>query len=198
MQGAEDAVRRRLVETVHRELDRVQRDSNPDAYTQWIDGVKDRKIEDIKPYGKSRFKFSYLRSAVQQCLGILQQTSPVDSGRYRSSHNVFVDGVPLFPVVSEESNFGPLNYSDLIRLDKEESALIIPTVSYARRIEEGKKPERLGGGPWSAHGDHVYRNAAAALRRYWNGVVLITFRWESIAVSGKNMRQPAIEIQKMN
>lgn len=70
------------------------------------------------------YKYRYLREVVEVALNSLRKWSPVDSGDYVSSHQLYVNGqaVAVLPV----------------RLGPEDLIMISNPVPYARRIEVGK------------------------------------------------------------
>lgn len=194
--GAREQVKRTFVAEIRRQLDRVEQESGPAFTRRFIDGVKDRPIEDIDPFGRAFFTFHYLRDAVREAIEILRVTSPVDTGAYEASHNVFIDEDPLAPVVRKGDGGFPWQLGLLDRITDQSRVTITPTVEYARVIEEGTKRKK----PWSTQAQvpasGVYRTAATAIQRRWVGIVIARYEWVQLDVmDAQYRRQPAIVLE---
>lgn len=83
--------------------------------------VKGRPVENAQRL--IVFKYRYDLEVIRLIVKALQDASPVDSGRYKQSHQLYLDGVPV-----------PLNTP--IRRGQE--VMIANPVVYARRLEVGK------------------------------------------------------------
>lgn len=185
LKGARDQVQKALAEVVEAELERVVRDDHPSGYEQFIDGVKDRPIADIEPFGEAVFHFTYHVEIVAFALETLRALSPVDSGKYKHSHGVFIDG----------------NRVDDFRIIPPGSAVVIAsTLPYARRLEVASKwrhgPQKGQPRGWSIQpqvpqpADSIYRHAADTLNRRYGNVMKATYIW---AEAGGG-RVPAISL----
>jgi hypothetical protein len=187
LKGAMDQCQKALVRVVHEELSKVQRQSHPSRTERFIDGVENRPIEQIEPFGHAFFRFSYWEEIVVFALEVLTATSPVDSGDYKSQHSLYADDA----LVGSPAQIG--NASRVV---------IANTVPYARRLEipskwwfknSGKKGAPRG---WSVQSqvpqpkDSIYHHAAMTVRRKYGNVVNVSYTW--VEGEGASGRFPAI------
>jgi len=168
--AAREQVQEALVEVVEHELDRVKAESNPSSYDQFIDGVKDRAIEQIQPFGEAVFRFYYGREVIAFALEMLRALSPVLKGDYKRSHEVYVDGA----LTQDWRNIGV-----------SQRVVITSSLAYSRKVEVG----------WQEHehpGYAVYQHVAESLRRRYGNVARVTYQWVDVSTRG---RVPAIVIE---
>jgi hypothetical protein len=183
--GAREQVQKALVNVVHAELDRVKRESQPSGYEQFVDGVEDKPIGEIDPFGTAVFHFHYHVEIIAFALETLRALSPVRSGKYKHSHQVFVDGAAV---------------TDFRTIPDGASIVIASTSPYARRLEVPSKwrhgelkGQKRG---WSVQpqvpqpDDSIYKHAADTLNRRYGNVMKSTYIW---AEAG-GQRVPAISL----
>lgn len=185
LKGARDQVQKALVEVVQSELDRVIREDRPSGYDQVIDGVADKPIPQIEPFGVAVFSFHYGADVVQFALETLRALSPVESGDYRSGHYVFVNGARV---------------EDLSAVTSASQILIANTLPYARRLEMpskwryGSLKGQVRG--WSVQpqvpqpADSIYRHAADTVNRRYGNVMKASYTW----AEADGQRVPAISL----
>lgn len=188
LRGAEQAVQRAFVAAAHRALDRAVDDSQPTEITRFVDSVKGRPLEQVKPFGVVHWRFGYLGRIASAALTLLRETSPVDEGEYQREHVVFLDGVPV---------------TDLANLGEARRVVVSNAVPYARVIERGMH----GQVPWSKQPQvprqGVYRAAARALRRTFGHLADIDFTFVAIdhdaelgdTAPPRSTRFPAIAVE---
>ncbi len=187
--GARGQVKTLLIAEITRQVERVEQDNRPPFIRRFVDGVKDRPLAEIDPFGRAFFTFHYLRDAVRDAVEILRSTSPVDTGAYQSSHNVFIDDASIAPVVGKGDGGSLWSYSLLDRITDQSRVAISPTVEYARIIESGYRGS-------SVEAKHVYRNATTAIQRRWGGVIIARFEFIGQDVPGaRYARQPAMVLE---
>lgn len=192
--GAREQVQKLFVAEIHRQLDRAKTEARPSHVTQYIDGKKGAPIEGVDAFGVAVFEFNYMRRAVLDLIGILRTTSPVDTGTYQSSHNVFFDGEPQLPIAYKGN--GPMSWSPAMLdvIADQTKVTVAPTVEYARLIEQRAKrfAKRNAQVPLTG----VYRNAATAISRRWSSVIAVRYVWVDLDVGGSSAyaRQPGIEL----
>lgn len=197
MDGTRDQVQQRLVDVIHREKARVTNEFHPDTIIDFVDNDRNKPIEKIKPFGRYVGELCYLRTATHALIETLRQTSPFKTGTYQAAHNVFIDGIPIAPVIEADHMGGKslFNYSILNAITDQSSVIVTSTVPYARRIETGKKKD---GSPWAGT-NNIYRSAANTVRRLWGSVVIVKFGWKELDQnSGPYLRQPAITLTRAN
>lgn len=183
--GVREQCQAALVKAVQSELDRVKRESQPTSYEQTVDGVKDRPISKIDPFGNAVFHFQYWGEIATFALDTLKAISPLESGEYKADHKAFVDGAAVEP-----GTIGAV-----------QSVVIANIAPYARRLElpsewkfanSGKKGQPRG---WSVQpqvpqpGDSIYKHAADTVRRRYGNIVKVTYTWVEVEGNG---RVPAI------
>lgn len=81
-------------------------------------------LQSVRLPGPIVYKYRYLRELVVTAIRELQAISPVDSGRYRNSHTLYINGQPQ-----------ALGYANIKSGDE---VWITNPVPYARRLEVGK------------------------------------------------------------
>lgn len=183
-----DHVQQALAEVVQEELDRVVREDRPSGYEQSIDGVAGKAIAEIEPFGRAVFRFSYHVEIIAFALEILRALSPVKSGDYKHSHDVFING-------EQTSDFRSVPYGATIA--------IASTLPYARRLEVPTKwrkgPNKGQKRGWSLQAqvpqpsDSIYKHAVATLNRRYGNIMKATYAWVDAGDDGD--RVPAIILQ---
>ena len=188
LKGAEDACQKVLVGIVNEELGRVKREARPSGIEQYIDGVKDKRIKDIEPFGNALFFFSYWEEIVAFTLAMLQEFSPVDSGQYKQHHFIYADdGLVASPAdVGSARRVAITNTSDYAR------RLEIPSKWWFKK--SGKKGAERG---WSVQPQvpqpksSIYQETVSTVRRKYGNIVMVKYAWVS-ADGGDGGRFPAV------
>lgn len=128
----------------------------------FVDGRAEAPLETVKPDGgRIVFEFEILFDVLRFIAFTLVEKSPVKTGRYRSSHQLFADGVQvltqgeLFPAAREYVFLNPL--------------------PYARKIEAGKMKMSVPGS------SHVYEQTAQIARRRFGNIAQIRFTYRALA-----------------
>ena len=153
------ATHRILVETAKREHAKIMRqDPRPSSFSRFVDGAKGAPEEAVKPNGVIVYEYNRLGEVVQFTLDTLFDRSPVDSGAYRKSHMLFVDGHPV---------------RNLANWREGQEVVILNTVPYARKIEQGRMKMRVSGT------SRVYQTAARIVRRRYGNLASIYFTYRS-------------------
>lgn len=195
--GVREAVQKEVAAFITRQVEEIHREHRPSHTRQWVDGVEGKPVETIDPFGRALFQFQYWDLVLADALDILRSTSPVDTGSYRASHNVFTyAGDPLAPVITKMENPPLYSPASLKIADGTYQAIIAPTVPYARVIETGMNGKK----PWSKQPQvplvGVYRNATTAIQRRWTGIVFARLEWLELDVNdARYRRQPAMVLE---
>jgi hypothetical protein len=139
-------------------------------YDVYVDGREGAPLESVKPDGTIRAEFQLVNEALAWISTQLQLHSPVLTGRYAKSHELFADGVD-----TENPNAAP----------PAEEYVFINIQPYARKIEGYRG---LGGvvhrGPSSPQApDGVYQAVATLAQRRFGNVAKITFSYRT-AIGG--------------
>jgi len=154
-------------------------------YDVFVDGREGAPLTSVKPDGVIRAEFQLVNEALAWIFQQLQQHSPVRTGRYASSHELFADGVG-----TENPNAAP----------PAEEYVFLNTQKYARKIEGDKgRPPSSPQAP-----DGVYQAVATLARRKFGNVAKITFSYRTAIggdiIGGKagdrsRLRNPAIIVR---
>lgn len=91
-------------------------------YTVWVDGKKGAPLASVKPDGIIIAEFELVQELLSWIHEQLQKHSPVKSGLYARSHELFADGVQV-----ENPNDAP----------QADEYVFLNTQRYARKIERG-------------------------------------------------------------
>lgn len=106
---------------------------------------------------------------------LLVENSPVLTGDYQDSHQLYADGVPV-------SKFDPAMQAD--------EWVFLSTVPYARKIERGQSDQAPDG---------VYQAVAAMASRRFGNIASVKFTFRSLSngrgKEGQGDRQPAILVR---
>jgi hypothetical protein len=149
-------------------------------YDVYVDGREGAPLASVKPDGVIRAEFELVNEALAWINTQLQIHSPVLTGRYAKSHELFADGVD-----TENPNAAP----------PAEEYVFINIQPYARKIESGRSSQAPDG---------VYQAVATLAQRRFGNVAKITFSYRT-AISGEiiggragdrsSQRNPAIIVR---
>ena len=149
-------------------------------YEVFVDGREGAPLTSVKPDGVIRAEFQLVNEALAWISTQLQLHSPVKSGRYAKSHELFADGVD-----TENPNAAP----------PAEEYVFLNTQPYSRKIERGQSPQAPDG---------VYQAVATLAQRRFGNVAKITFSYRT-AIGGdiiggragdrSDLRNPAIIVR---
>lgn len=149
-------------------------------YTTIVDGREGAPLTSVKPDGIIRTEFELVNEALAWISTQLQMHSPVLSGRYAKSHELFADGVD-----TENPNAAP-------------PAAVYTFLNiqpYARKIERGQSSQAPDG---------VYQAVATLAQRRFGNVASITFSYRTAIGGGlvggrkgdrSSQRNPAIIVR---
>jgi len=149
-------------------------------YDVYVDNREGAPLTSVKPDGVIRAEFHLVNEALAWIMTQLQMHSPVLTGRYASSHELFADGVD-----TENPNNAP----------PAEEYVFLNIQPYSRKIERGLSPQAPDG---------VYQAVATLAQRRFGNVAKITFSYRT-AISGEiiggkagdrsELRNPAIIVR---
>jgi len=125
----------------------------------FVDGREGAPLASVKPDGVIRAEYQLVNEALAWISTQLQLHSPVLSGRYAKSHELFADGVD-----TENPNLAP----------PAEEYVFINIQPYARKIERGQSSQAPDG---------VYQAVATLARRRFGNVAKIDFSYRT-AIGG--------------
>lgn len=177
------ATQRALVDTAKREHAVIMNTSpHPTSFTRRVDGKLGAVEETVKPDGIIVYDYPRMDEIVQVAMNTLFDLSPVYTGEYRLSHQIFVGGKAV---------------RNLEEWDGTSDIVISNFLPYSRKIELGKMHMRVPGT------DHVYEQAAHLIDRRYGNVAHVAFVFQGViagaAASGKagnksDNRYPALRI----
>ncbi|MCU0731651.1 MAG: hypothetical protein MUE84_08690 [Hyphomonas sp.] len=150
---APENIRKELARFARRELANViaSGEASP-IYTKFVNGREGAEEETVEPPGPILYEFSYWRPIIEFVLQFLERRSPVDTGRYQSSHKVMLG-------------------SQFIEADTTISAgeevTVVATVPYSRKIEVGFMRMSVP--------DGVYQDAMRAVQSQFRGMIRVKF-----------------------
>lgn len=148
--------------------------------TTFVDGREGVSLGSVKPDGIIRTEFELVNEALAWIMTQLQRFSPVLSGRYAKSHELFADGVD-----TENPNAAP----------PASEYVFINIQPYARKIERGQSSQAPDG---------VYQAVATLAQRRFGNVAKITFSYRTAIGGGlvggrkgdrSSQRNPAIIVR---
>jgi hypothetical protein len=182
-QATAEATKRLLVETAKREHAKVMKTApRPQAFTRVVDGRRGLPEEAVSAFGRIDYLYPRLEAVAQFAMEKLFEFSPVDSGEYRNSHTLFLNGQSV-------SNLSAWKAGDEVS--------IANPVPYARKIEVGAMTMRVPGT------DHVYERASRSVKRRYGAVANIRFTFRGVVAGGggrganridRDTRQPVLLI----
>lgn len=149
-------------------------------HTITVDGREGAPLASVRPDGIVRAEFELVNEALAWINTQLQMHSPVLSGRYAKSHELFADGVD-----TENPNAAP----------PAQEYVFLNIQPYARKIERGQSSQAPDG---------VYQAVATLARRRFGNIAKIDFSYRTAiggaVVGGRagdrsDMRNPAIIVR---
>jgi hypothetical protein len=145
IKGTREEVQRRFVAFAREQHSRVMRsDPRPASFLRTVDGVVGAREDAVRYDGIIIYDYPRIPSVVAFAMEKLIEKSPVESGAYRDSHTIFLNGEPV-------SNLKGYRPGDDVAISN-----LMP---YTRKIELGKMKMRVAGT------DHVYQQALQAITR---------------------------------
>jgi len=161
------------------------------SYDVFVDGQEGAPLTSVKPDGVIRVEFQLVNEALAWISTQLQIHSPVLTGQYAKSHQLFADGVD-----TENPNAAP----------PAEEYVFLNTQPYARKIEGYRGlagvVHRAPSSPQAPDG--VYQAVATLAQRRFGNVAKITFSYRTAIggdiIGGKEgdrsrLRNPAIIVR---
>lgn len=122
-------------------------------------------LDQVALPGPIVFKYDYRRAIVDAAMAALRAASPAQTGKYRDSHTLFVNGAAVSSLPS--------------RLAPDDEIMIANPVPYARRLEVGKT--RSGRSFVLAVEDRIYeRVAKRVLAPRYRSVAKIEFNYATL------------------
>lgn len=162
-QATADATQRLLVSVAKREHGKVMRTPpQPRSFTRTVDGVEGAREEAVEPDGVITYFYPRLDAVVQFALETLFDLSPVLSGAYRSSHQLFLGGVPA----ANMANWTPGT-----------EILISNLQPYARKIDLGVMKMRVSGTA------RVYERAVRRVNARFGNSAKALYGWRSFGTA---------------
>jgi hypothetical protein len=151
-------------------------------YDIFVDGREGAPLTSVKPDGVIRVEFQLIYEAVAWIYQQLEKHSPVLTGRYASSHELFADDVH-----TETPNTPP----------PAEEYIFVNVQPYARKIERGLSPQ-------APAPEGVYQAVAKLAKSKFGNIANIRFSYRtamgSAIIGGKpgdrsKLRNPAIVVK---
>jgi hypothetical protein len=137
-------------------------------YDVYVDGRKGAPLTDVKPDGVIRAEFHLVFDVLAWIATQLQTHSPVLTGRYAKSHELFADGAE----VNDPDHAPPADEYVFTNIQP-----------YARKLERGKSSQAPDG---------VYQAVATLAQQRFGNVAKITFSYRTV-IGGE--RNPAIIVR---
>jgi hypothetical protein len=137
-------------------------------YDVYVDGQEGAALTDVKPNGVIRAEFHLVNEALEWIAEQLRTHSPVLTGRYSKSHELFADGTQ-----ADDPNAPP----------PADEYVFVNTQSYARKLERGKSSQAPDG---------VYQAVATLAQRRFGNLAKITFSYRTVLGGERN---PAIIVK---
>jgi hypothetical protein len=155
-----DLVRKSLIAKAKLEHQKVMdTDPRPIAFTRFVDGKKG-EVEDAAGFRSViLYIYSRLDMVAKFALNALIEGSPERTGRYKASHVLYLNGMPV---------------ADLTKYQAGDEIAISNTLPYSRKIEVGSMRMRVPGT------DHVYQKAMQRTRRNMGNLATVRFEYREI------------------
>jgi hypothetical protein len=144
------------------------------AHTTTVDGVKGASEDSVRPDGTIEYAFNLLPDVFSWISEMLQQFAPVLSGRFKSSFELYADGVVIDPsgIIPQAAVF-----------------IFMSIVEYASKIEgENKAPES------KQAPNGVFESVAVLAQQHFGNQVNISFGYRQPFESASAHETPAITI----
>ena len=138
-------------------------------YKIFVDGVQGAALESVKPNGVIVAEFELVQDVLVWIAEQLFKFSPVKSGLYQKSHELFADGKHVEAL------------GQLIPLAEE--YIFVNTVPYARKIERGLSSQAPEG---------VYQSIAALARQRFGNIARTSYTFATLPGGERN---PAIVVK---
>ena len=176
-------VKAKTIEVAHSELRQaVDRDGFDNRPVVITDGAPRRAPEQVKPFGKIVFTARpNMAEVVRWALSELQKKSPVKTGRYASSHAVFLNGAEIQGNIWETLRKAT-NGTDRVQ--------IVNTQPYARKIEGATANKKTGRGRRRG----ISRQARAGVYRPVLRALVNRYS-KSMFFDYKNVKLPALSVK---
>lgn len=126
----------------------------------FVDGKQGASLESVRADGTISVEFELVGDVLTWISAMLQQHSPVKSGRYKRSHILLADG-------------SEVAVSDQVPIARE--YVFINTMPYARKIERGSSSEAPDG---------VYQAVALLARSRFGNIAKISFGFRTVIGGG--------------
>lgn len=123
----------------------------PSSFEQYVDGRKGAPVESMRRFGVVEFHYFRIAEVVEAAMQALFDLSPVDSGDYRNSHMIFVNGAAVRNLASWSPN-------------GDTEVVIANPLIYSRKIELGLMKMRVSGT------ERVYAQAVQRVRRQYGNI----------------------------
>ena len=121
-----------------------------------VDGTEGKPLDQVRMPGIIRFDYDYRWEVALWLLSWLQDNSPVDSGEYRGSHVILLNGKEIAPDPSR-------------RLYRSAELLLTNTTPYSRRLEVATKKD---GSPFVVQVQPgIYGRGVKAARAEFSGLI---------------------------
>lgn len=120
-------------------------------------------LETVRLPGPIVYRYRYLREVILVTLKMLEEASPIHSGKYKTSHTVWVNGVAASPNVE---------------IKRGDEVFIANTVPYARRLEVGKTDS--GRDFLVSVPNKIYERTSKKLKQRYRNVSDITFGYVTL------------------
>jgi hypothetical protein len=144
------------------------------THTTTVDGVKGASEDSVRPDGTIEYTFNLLPDVFSWIADMLQQFAPVLSGRFKSSFELYADGVVIDPagIIPQAAVF-----------------IFMSIVEYASKIEgENKAPES------KQAPNGVFEAVAVLAQQHFGNQVNISFGYRQPFASASAHETPAITI----
>jgi len=165
-QRSEEQARQLLIRTARQGHVRIMREQTARSgsvptYKAWANTPANTNIATVEAPGPIVYEYYYSAEIVKEALKMLRDMSPHESGEYKRSHGLWIDGLPVKPDTP---------------LRPEHEIFISNTVDYARRLEVGRT---TSGRTFTIQKkfSHIYERATKRLNAKYEDVAHIYFNY---------------------
>lgn len=167
-QLSEQQAKRLLIDTAKAGHDRIMREQSLRAgvipeFDSYANNPGNTNLESVRLPGPIVFRYRYLREIVLVGLRELEAASPVDSGRYKRSHLLWINDIAV-------ARGAPIKAGD--------SVMLANTVPYSRRLEIGKTES--GRNFLVSVPNRIYERVAKKLQQRYRNAATITFGYATL------------------
>jgi hypothetical protein len=160
IKGTLEQVQQEIVRTAKREHAKVMAtDPRPLRFTRYVDGRLGAHEEAVRGDGQITYLYPRIDAVVQFAMEMLFKFSPVDSGEYRNSHVIFLNG----RAVTNLEGWKP-----------GDDVAIANFLPYSRKIELGHMKMKVPGT------SQVYEQAVSATNKRFRGVFKALYSWRGV------------------